>query len=121
MEIVPLNYDVVVVGSGGAGGAAAHAASQANASVLVVSKDPIGCSDSKIAGGIVAVRGVADENDSLEALSTNIRLAGGDLPDPKIADALSEDSQEAYEWFQRQGLRPRIDEKKNKPLSLIHI
>ena len=118
MEIVPLNYDVVVVGSGGAGGAAAHAASQANARVLVVSKDPIGCSDSKIAGGIVAVRGVADENDSLEALSTNIRLAGGDLPDPRIADALSEDSQEAYEWFQRQGLRPRIDEKKNKPRAL---
>ena len=38
------NYDVVVVGSGGAGSHAAQAAAESGAHVLVVSKDPIGCS-----------------------------------------------------------------------------
>ncbi len=58
------DYDVIVVGSGGAGSAAAHAASQASAKVLVVAKDPIGCSDTKIAEGIVTVRGSAEDDDS---------------------------------------------------------
>ena len=51
LETVWVDYDVIVIGSGGAGSAAAHAASSAGASVLVVAKDPIGCSDSKIAEG----------------------------------------------------------------------
>ena len=68
-ETVVLSYDVIVVGSGGAGSAAAHAASRDGARVLVVTKDPIGCSDSKIAEGIVTVRGVAEESDSDEVLS----------------------------------------------------
>ena len=63
-EILHLTYDVIVVGSGGAGSAAAHAASRAGAKVLVVSKDPVGCSDSKIAEGIVTVRGSAEDTDT---------------------------------------------------------
>ena len=53
------DYDVIVVGSGGAGSAAAQAASERGARVLVVSKDPIGCSDTKISEGKVTVRGPA--------------------------------------------------------------
>jgi glycine/D-amino acid oxidase-like deaminating enzyme len=48
-------YDVIVVGSGGAGAAVAHTAVTQGARVLVVSKDPIVCYDSKIAEGIVTV------------------------------------------------------------------
>ncbi|SVD79891.1 uncharacterized protein METZ01_LOCUS432745, partial [marine metagenome] len=96
METVWLDYDVIVVGSGGAGSAAAHAASGAGARVLVVAKDPIGCSDSKIAEGIVTVRGVADDTDSHEVLADNLRLAGGDLPTPEITRAFAEDSEKAY-------------------------
>ena len=102
METVWLDYDVIVIGSGGAGSAAAHAASGAGASVLVVAKDPIGCSDSKIAEGIVAVRAVADDNDSHEVLADNLRLAGGDLPTPEITQAFAEDSEDAYDWLRRQ-------------------
>ena len=51
-----MQYDVVVVGSGGAGSHAAHAAAEAGARVLMVSKDPIGCSDTKISEGIATVR-----------------------------------------------------------------
>ena len=39
-----LNYDVIVVGSGGAWAHAAHAAASLGSQVLVVSKDPIGAS-----------------------------------------------------------------------------
>ena len=36
------DYDVIVVGSGSAGSATAHAAAEAGAEVLLVSKDAIG-------------------------------------------------------------------------------
>ena len=115
-DILHLTYDVIVVGSGGAGSAAAHAASRAGAKVLVVSKDPVGCSDSKIAEGIVTVRGSAEDTDSHEVLSENLRLAGGDLPVPEITNAFAEDSEEAYDWLRRQGVRPRIDSERGKPV-----
>ena len=118
MEIVWKDYDVIVVGSGGAGSAAAHAASGAGARVLVVAKDPIGCSDSKIAEGIVTVRGVAEDTDSHEALSDNLRIAGGDLPLPEITQAFADDSEEAYDWLRRQGVRPRIEKNKAAPVAL---
>jgi succinate dehydrogenase/fumarate reductase flavoprotein subunit len=116
------DVDVVVIGSGGAGGAAAHAASEAGASVLVVSKDPIGCSDTKISEGIIAVRGSGEESDTEEALSENLRVAGGDLPDPEITEAFAEDTEAAYDLLRRQGLRPAMDDKsgtaKTLPIAL---
>ena len=48
IEVDWCDYDVVVVGSGGAGSHAAQAAAATGARVLVVSKDPIGASDTKI-------------------------------------------------------------------------
>ena len=47
-----LDYEVVVVGSGGAGAQAAYAAAEAGSKVLLISKDPLGCSDTKICEGI---------------------------------------------------------------------
>ena len=59
---------------------------------MVVSKDPIGCSDTKISEGIATVRESGSDDDSEETLSENLRIAGGDLPveditppDPLIA------------------------------------
>ncbi len=109
------DYDVVVVGSGGAGSAAAHAAAESGAKVLVVSKDPIGCSDTKISEGIITVRGSAEDADTRQVLSDNLRLAGGDLQEPEITDAFAEDSRDAYDWIRRQGLRPDIDEASGRP------
>lgn len=61
-----LDFDVVVVGSGGAGAQAARSAAEAGASVLVVSKDPVGCSDTKISEGIATVRQSGADDDSEE-------------------------------------------------------
>ena len=99
----------------GAGSAAAHAASEAGANVLVVSKDPIGCSDTKIAEGIVTVRASADDDDTEEVLAENLRIAGSDLPTEEITEAFAQDTQDAYEWYRRQGVRPDMDHKEAKP------
>ena len=86
------NYDVVVVGSGGAGSMAARAAAEEGARVLVVSKDPIGCSDTKISEGNATVRQVATDDDSEATLSENPCMAGGNLPVKEITDAFAKDS-----------------------------
>jgi fumarate reductase (CoM/CoB) subunit A len=109
------DYDVVVVGSGGAGSAAANAAAQSGARVLVVSKDPIGCSDTKISEGAVTVRGSGDAEDNEQELSDNLRVAGGNLPVKAITDAFAKDSQTAYDWYRTHGLRPNIDAARNGP------
>ncbi|MDA0662480.1 MAG: FAD-binding protein [Proteobacteria bacterium] len=112
------DYDVVVVGSGGAGSHAAQAAAEAGARVLVVSKDPIGCSDTKISEGLATVRESGSDDDSEEILSENLRMAGGDLPVAALTDAFARDSKDAYDRYRSQGLRPAIDAEKNTPKSL---
>jgi fumarate reductase (CoM/CoB) subunit A len=112
------DYDVIVVGSGGAGGAAAHAATEAGARVLVVSKDPIGCSDTKIAEGVTTVRASAEDGDTEAVLSENLRIAGGDLPPPEITRAFAQDTEDAYNWLRRHGVRPRIDQARGTPRTL---
>jgi len=112
------DYDVVVVGSGGAGSHAAQAAAEAGARVLVVSKDPIGCSDTKISEGLATVRESGSEDDSEEILSENLRMAGGDLPVTALTDAFAADSKDAYDRYRTQGLRPAIDSENDTPKSL---
>ena len=108
-------YDVIVVGSGGAGSMAARAAADEGGRVLVVSKDPIGCSDTKISEGNATVRGVATDDDTEENLSENIRMAGGNLPVQSITDAFAKDSQMAFDLFRAQGLRPGVHPGADRP------
>ena len=109
------DYDVVVVGSGGAGSLAARVAADEGAKVLVVSKDPIGCSDTKICEGNATVRQVATDDDSEENLSENLRMAGGNLPIKEITDAFAKDSKSGFDLFRKQGLRPTIDHERDTP------
>ena len=89
-----LSYDVIVVGSGGAGAQAASAAAELGASVLLVSKDPLGASDTKISEGLATVRESGSDDDIEEVLSENIKLAGGDLPIKKLTDTFSKYSKD---------------------------
>ncbi|MCP4007543.1 MAG: FAD-binding protein [bacterium] len=104
--MIEMNCDVLVVGSGGSGAAAAAHAAESGARVLLISKDPIACSDSKIAHGIVTVRGVADSSDTVAALQSNMRLSGDDINDPTLTRVFAEETPEAYDWLRREGLRP---------------
>lgn len=118
LDIEWRDYDVIVVGSGGAGSSAAHAAAEAGGNVLVVAKDPVGCSDSKIAEGIVTVRASAEDDDTEETLSENLRIAGADLPDPEITEAFAKDTQTGYDWLRSHGVRPDMEAKTDKPRAL---
>ena len=113
-----LSYDVIVVGSGGAGAQAASAAADQGAKVLLVSKDPLGASDTKISEGLATVRESGSDDDVEEVLSENIKLAGGDLPIKKLTDTFSKYSKEAYDKYREHGLRPSINKAKNRPQSL---
>jgi len=112
-----LDVDVLVIGSGGAGAAAAAAAAEEGARVLVVSKDPLVCSDSKISEGIVSVRGADGRHDSSDNLATNMRLEGSDIGDPQLLRAFAQDSGDAYAWLQRWGLKPFRAEGRDAPVS----
>ena len=112
------NYDVVIIGSGGAGAQAALAASQEGCKVLVVSKDPLATSDTKISEGIATVRNSGDDHDTEEDLSNNLRMAGKDLPSKKLTDAFAKDSITAYDRYRLNGLRPKINKNNNGPQNL---
>ena len=113
-----LNYDVVVVGSGGAGAQAAYAAAEKGAKVLLVSKDPLGASDTKISEGLATVRESGTDDDYEKVLSENIKLAGGDLPIKKLTDTFAKYSKDAYDKYRVHGLRPSINKNKHGPQSL---
>ncbi len=102
--------DVLVVGTGGAGAAAASAAVAAGASVLVISKDPIVCSDSKISEGIITVRGSGDASETAQQLHDNVRVQGDDLSVPEVVQRFAQDSPLAYQWLREQGLNSPTDD-----------
>ncbi len=113
-----LQCDVLVAGSGGAGSQAAQAAAEEGLKVIVISKDPMSSSDTKICEGVISVRESGDITDTKESLSNNIKLAGGDLPDKKITEVFAEDSKRAYDRLRERGLRPSINKQNNKPKTL---
>ena len=108
-------YDVIVVGSGGSGSAAAETAVSLGLRVLLISKDPIVCSDSKISEGIITVRASHTKADTEAELANNLRVTGDDLGDPSIAEVFAKDSQPAYAWLQNHGIQANIDSATGKP------
>ncbi|HBC07553.1 MAG TPA: hypothetical protein DC046_08220 [Rhodospirillaceae bacterium] len=117
IEVEWRDYDVIVVGSGGAGSAAADAAAAEGARVLVVSKDPIACSDTKISEGNATVRGTVSDADTEQELSDNLRVSGADLPLPALTAAYAKDSRPAYDWYRAHGLRPKINRDRQGPFA----
>ncbi len=113
-----LNCDVIVVGSGGTGSQAVQAAAEEGLNVIVISKDPMSSSDTKICEGVMTVRESGDIKDTENVLSENIKLAGADLPDEKITSAFAKDSKEAYDRLRMNGLRPSINKNTEKPRTL---
>ena len=107
-KIKKLACDVIVVGSGGSGSSAAQAVAEQGLEVIVISKDPMSSSDTKICEGVMTVREAGDDTDTEQVLANNINLAGGDLPDKQITAAFAKDSKQAYDRLRENGLRPHI-------------
>lgn len=105
----PKNYDVVVVGSGGAGLAAAIQAHDEGASVLIVEKMPtIGGNTIKASAGMNAaetrfqrVKGIQD---SKELFYSETLKGGGEKNDPALLRRFVEHAPEAIEWLARRGI-----------------
>ena len=84
-------YDVVCIGAGGAGVTAALTAAAAGARVLLLSKEPIGYGNTRIAVGVVASCGILPE-DTPDVFYEDLVVGGEHLNNPKLARVMAEEA-----------------------------
>lgn len=92
--------DVLVIGSGGAGVMAAVEAARAGASVTIVSKEPLGYGDTRIALGVMSTSPDTASGDSEEAFIEDMLRGGEYLNDPKLVRALVAEAMDATLTFE---------------------
>ncbi|WMY74523.1 flavocytochrome c [Buttiauxella selenatireducens] len=105
----PKSYDVIVVGSGGAGLAAAIQAHDDGASVLIVEKMPtLGGNTIKASAGMNAaetrfqrVKGI---HDSKEKFYQETLIGGKNKNNPELLHCFVENAPEAIEWLAHRGI-----------------
>ncbi len=101
--------DVLVVGSGFAGAAAALAALEAGAEVEIVEKMAFAGGNSALSGGMMAVPGSSVQKkqgieDSPEKLVEDMQRIGMGLGDPELVRALCNEAADTFEWTRRHGV-----------------
>lgn len=101
--------DVLVVGSGFAGAAAALAATEAGAEVEIVEKMAFAGGNSALSGGMMAVPGSSVQKkqgieDSPEKLVEDMQRIGMGLGDPELVRALCNEAADTFEWTRRHGV-----------------
>jgi aspartate oxidase len=95
------HIDVLVVGSGAAGLAAAVAADRAGARVAVATKTtPQACNSAKAQGGIQAAYG---EDDSPELHAEDVMRSSHDTADPTLVGTLTSEAPSAIAWLEELG------------------
>lgn len=107
-----ITTDVVVIGAGGTGLAAAATAAEQGAKVLLIEKMPFAGGSSALAGGAIIGTGTsyqkaADIDDSVDDMledwaehdKTAVKGGDKDYPDPKLRRQLLERSTETIEWL----------------------
>lgn len=87
--------DVLVIGAGGAGVMAAVEAQRAGASVIVVSKEPLGYGDTRISLGAMSTSPDTAAGDSEEDFVEDMIRGGEYLNDPRLVRALVGDAMSA--------------------------
>jgi succinate dehydrogenase/fumarate reductase flavoprotein subunit len=100
-----ITTDVLIVGTGFAGLAAAIEARDAKADVMVIEKMPVPGGNSTINGGDFGAAGTpmqkaAGIEDSPELMFKDMMRAGGYLNHPELARTVAEQSAAALEWSQ---------------------
>ena len=111
--------DVLVIGSGGAGVTAAVEASLAGASVIVVSKEPVGYGDTRISLGVMSTSPDTSIGDTEEEFVEDMIRGGEGLNDPGLVRALVGDALDATVTFESYGhIFGRDDEGRIKRLGV---
>src|SRR5690348_9800794 len=98
----PLSFDVLVVGSGASGLAAAVSAEHAGARVAVAAKGSLqSCNSAKAQGGIQAAFG---EDDSPEAHAEDVWRSSHETADRRLAAVLTSEAPSAIHWLEELGV-----------------
>src|SRR3954468_13712595 len=95
-------FDVLVIGSGASGLAAALSAERSGARVALATKGSIqACNSAKAQGGIQAAFGV---DDSVEQHAQDIWASSHETADMRLVEALAGDGPSAIHWLEELGV-----------------
>jgi L-aspartate oxidase len=98
----PLSFDVLVIGSGASGLAAAVSAERAGARVVVAAKGSIqSCNSAKAQGGIQAAFGA---DDSPEQHAEDVRKSSHETADRRLVTVLTSEAPSAIHWLEELGV-----------------
>jgi L-aspartate oxidase len=97
-----MSYDVLVIGSGASGLAAAVSARRAGARVAVAAKGTLqSCNSAKAQGGIQAAFG---EDDSPEQHAEDVWTSSHETADRRLAELLTSEAPSAIHWLEELGV-----------------
>src|SRR5919198_4452028 len=97
-----LSVDVLVIGSGASGLAAAVSAERAGASVALAAKGSLqSCNSAKAQGGIQAAFG---EDDSPKQHATDVWKSSHETADRRLVEVLTTEAQGAIHWLEELGV-----------------
>jgi L-aspartate oxidase len=98
----PQHFDVLVVGSGASGLAAAVSAAHSGARVAVVTKGALqSCNSAKAQGGIQAAFG---DDDSPEQHAEDVWASSHETADPRLVEVLTGEAPSAIHWLEHLGV-----------------
>ena len=103
------DFDLIVLGAGGAGCAAAITAARNGTSVALVSKEGIGMGNTRMSGGEMSSSGVVD-GDSAEVLKQDMMRGGEYLSNGHLVDIIAGNASSAIRFVQGLGHYFRRDE-----------
>src|SRR5256885_16212760 len=98
----PMSFDVLVVGSGASGLAAALSAERAGARVALVAKDSVqSCNSAKAQGGIQAAFG---EDDSPEIHAEDVWKSSHETANRRLVEVLTSEAPATIRWLEELGV-----------------
>jgi L-aspartate oxidase len=98
----PIEFDVLVVGSGASGLAAAVSADRAGVRVALVAKDAVqSCNSAKAQGGIQAAFG---DDDSPEQHAEDVWRSSHETADRRLVEVLTSEAPGAIHWLEEVGV-----------------